>query len=162
MTALLFLFGNPGVGKSYIGRMLEQDYGFHYYDADEDLTPEMLQAIKKEHVFTEAMRENYYTIITKKVQGLQKSKGKLVVTQALIKIKNRKHLLASFPSAKFVHITADTNKTNARLKNRGDWVSIDYANKIRDSFEAPQIPHIKLDNNYNNDHVKTQLEGILG
>jgi shikimate kinase len=45
---LIILFGLSGSGKNYVGRILRDDFGFLFYDADTDLTPEMQDAIKRQ------------------------------------------------------------------------------------------------------------------
>lgn len=159
--ALFFVFGTPGSGKSYVGRILETDYGYYCYDADDDLTADMIAAIQNEQVFTEAMRQAYFNIVTTKTLALVKKHANLVVTQALIKEKNRQQVLAQLPKAQFIHVTADVNTINKRLKIRNNWVSIDYANKIRAIFEEPQLSHFTIDNNLDKQHVKNQLDTFL-
>jgi shikimate kinase len=34
---LLVLFGLPGTGKTYVGKILEKDFGFFLHDGDTDL-----------------------------------------------------------------------------------------------------------------------------
>jgi len=161
---VIVLFGPPGVGKSFVGRILKQDYGFHFYDADEDLTDDMISAIKNENVFTKKMRQNFFNIVIEQIQSLQKTHKTLIVAQALIKEINRDQLLTVLPHIQFVEIKANLNKVNTRLKIRDNWVSIDFAKKIWDIYEAPK--HYEgsyhfLDNNQNALHVKQQLDKLL-
>jgi len=55
---IIFLFGLLGCGKNYVGKIFEE-FGFHLYDADKDLTPRMKRAIAKQQAFTEQMRDEY-------------------------------------------------------------------------------------------------------
>lgn len=158
--ALLFAFGSPGVGKTYVGRALQQEYQFHNYEADEDLTDEMLASIRAEQISTDAMRERYFSIVIQKIIALKQIHPNIVVTQALMKEVNRHQISTALPDTQFIHVTADINNINKRLKIRGDWVSADYAAKIRAVFEKPRLPHFEIDNNSGRQHVIEQLNTL--
>lgn len=159
--ALLFVFGSPGAGKTYVGRVLHEEFNYYSYEADDDLTEEMIKAIQEERLFTDEMRERYFKIIIKKLSSLIQQHKNVVATQALIKEINRKQILQALPQTQFLHVSADISNITQRLKLRGDWVSIEYANKIRAIFEAPEIPHSNIDNNRDKQHVMQQLQGLL-
>jgi gluconokinase len=158
---LLVLFGPPGVGKSFVGRILAQQYGFHLYDADEDLTPDMMTAIRQENVFTTAMRHRFFQIVVDKVQTLQSDRPNLAVAQALIKESNRQQVQTQLPHAQFVCIEASPENIKQRLYIRNNWISVEYADKIRAMFEPPQLPHHCLDNNGDQQHVQQQIIQLL-
>ncbi len=159
--SVLFAFGTPGVGKSFVGRILHHEYGYFHYEADEDLTVDMIEAIQKEQVFTDLMRQNYFDIIIEKIQFLQHKYDKIVVTQALIKEKNRQQIKNAILDVQFLHVIAAVKNINQRLKIRDNWVSIAYANQIREIFEPPRMPHITIDNNLDKKHVMLQLDAVL-
>lgn len=156
--ALLFVFGSPGVGKSYVGRILQDAYQFYCYEADDDLTDEMIEAIHCQRVFTEKMRADFFSAVITKTASLSNIHNNIVVTQALIKEANRNQIAAALPETQFIHVTADDNNTNTRLKLRGDWVSVEYSNKIRAIFEKPRLPHFEIDNNQDKQHITKQLD----
>ena len=56
---LLILFGRLGCGKNFVGRALARHFGAFFYDADEDLTLAMRDAIQSQAPFTDEMREYY-------------------------------------------------------------------------------------------------------
>lgn len=159
--ALLFVFGIPGAGKSFVGRILHHEYQFFHYEADEDLTPAMIEAIQHERVFTDVMRHDYFDLVIQKTQALCAHNKNVVVTQALIKETNRQQISLSLPEAQFIHVTAAISNINERLKIRNNWVSIEYANKIRAIFEPPTMPHIIIDNNRDRQHIINQLDAFL-
>lgn len=158
---LLILFGPPGAGKSFIGNLLEDDYDFYFYDADIDLTPKLREAIQNKQSFTQAMRDEYYSVVLDKIDTLTSKHQNIIVAQAFAKEKNRQELLACFPQAKFIYIDADFARVNERLQKRNDWVTLDYAEKIRKIFEVPMIEHSVLDNNRDKTHLKKQLATLL-
>ncbi len=159
--SLLFVFGSPGVGKSYVSRVIQELSDFFYYDADADLTDDMIEAIQQERVFTDDMRQNYFNIVIRKTKQLIQENKNVVVAQALIKEANRQQVLGKLPKIQLVHITANINVVNQRLKIRDNWVSIEYASKIRAAFEKPLSPHITIDNNHDKQHVVNQLNKFL-
>src|SRR5690606_4548719 len=57
---LLVLFGIPGAGKTYVGRVLAADFGFHFRDVDQDLPDEMREAIVNKQPVTDAMRDAFF------------------------------------------------------------------------------------------------------
>ena len=44
--SLIILFGLPGTGKTYVGKVFEKYFDYYFYDGDNDLTPEMREAIQ--------------------------------------------------------------------------------------------------------------------
>ena len=157
---MIILFGTPGVGKSFVGKILAHDYGYYFYDADVDLTPEMIKAVKTQTLYTDEMRDHYFAIVIKKMAALKLQQPKLVMAQALAKEKNRQQILTQFPEATFMLIEATEANIEKRIRSRVDWISIDYAKKIRNIFEKPQLKHFVLDNNEDESHIKQQLEQL--
>jgi shikimate kinase len=43
-------FGQSGAGKSFVGRVCTEEFGFEQYDGDRDLTPGMLEALREQRV----------------------------------------------------------------------------------------------------------------
>jgi len=68
--SLIILFGLPGTGKTYVGKIFEKYFDYHFYDGDNDLTEEMKEAIKVQRVFTDKMRDAYFKILISKIQDL--------------------------------------------------------------------------------------------
>lgn len=158
---LFIVFGKPGVGKNFVGRILRDHFGFYFYDADDYLTPEMISAIEQREVFTQNMRDHYFAIVADKITELQKQQQNIVVAQALAKEINRQHLANLFPEAKFILINADDALVDERLINRNDWVNLEYVAKIRQIFEPAQLTHLELDNNYGDAEIIEQLNAML-
>jgi gluconate kinase len=107
------------------------------------------------------MRQKYFDIVLQKTDFLLKRNEKVVVTQALIKESNRRQIFAALPEIRFIHVTAAVNNINQRLRIRDNWVSIEYANKIRTIFEEPEMSHINIDNNRDKQHIMNQLDALL-
>jgi gluconokinase len=157
---LLILFGLPGAGKNFVGEILAQHFGFYFYDADSDLTADMQATIRQEQLYTSNMRERFFQIVIKKIQGLQKKHPRIAMTQTLAKVVNRQQILDALPHAKFIRIDAKAELIKARLKQRGDWVTLDYAEKIRAIFEPEGVVHGYLNNDSDKAHIIRQLRSL--
>src|SRR5687767_12930795 len=146
---LIFLFGHPGVGKNYVGDVLEQHFDYYFWDADLALTTEMKEYIHKKQIFTQEMRDQFVQIIIKEIAKLLETHKNLVVAQALYKEKNRKQLAKIFPDAKFILIQAQSDNIIARLKRRNNTIDQAYAEMIQSQFEKPLISHSLIINDTN-------------
>lgn len=159
---LLVLFGYPGAGKSFIGKMLQEEFGFYHYEADEDLTPPIKEAIQKNMLITGPLKEAYFEHVCERIESLKTLYPKIVVTQTFTKEKYRKRILDRFPEAKFIRLQADMPVIYARLAKRGGHlVKNFYAGFAISQFEPPKLPHWTLENNGGTDKVRQQLSRML-
>lgn len=158
---LLILFGLPGAGKTYIGKLLKEKFGFYFYDGDNDLTYEMKQALKEKKVFNDSMRDVFFQKLINKVLRLQKIANQLVVAQTFIKEKYRNQLLKVMPYAKFILIYSKKALREKRLLQRND-LDQDYLKNMVKIFEKPSIEHLKIKNDTNGKiQLIKRLEKIL-
>lgn len=144
---LIILFGLPGSGKTYMGELLKREYGFYFYDADKDLTPEIKKIIKQGAIVNEKLRDEYFNKVLKQIDSFNKIHSKLVVCQALTKEKHRQLIKNKFPESKFVLIKASEKNKFKRLSNRKHIIDKDYAEKIKKIFENPKIDFNTINNN---------------
>ncbi|HLD01808.1 MAG TPA: AAA family ATPase [Patescibacteria group bacterium] len=160
---MLILFGLPGAGKTYIGKLLEKEFGFFFYDGDIDLTEEMKQAITTKTPFTDQMRDVYFNTLLQTVSRLHVKHQKLVLAQTFIKETYRKIFLKSFPHVQFVLIAVKTSVREKRLKKRKELpLDISYTRQMVQNFEKPIISHIVVANNQDGEvHLKKQLSVLL-
>ncbi|HVA97137.1 MAG TPA: AAA family ATPase [Candidatus Acidoferrales bacterium] len=159
---LFVFFGLPGAGKTYAGKIAEKYFGYHLYDGDQDLTPEMLMAIKNKAVITDDMRDVFFKNLIQSVILLEENYKKVIVAQTFIKEKYREQFLYEFPYAKFVLIEADEHIREPRIKERKEYdLDIDYARKMTDLFGTPAIAHETVYNNAGEEEVKEQLQKLL-
>jgi len=136
----LFLFGLSGVGKSYLANYLAINHGFHSYEADDDLTPAMKEAIQNKTHFTDKMRDEFFELITVKIFELQKSHEKIVVSQGLYKNKHRKYLIQKIPNLELIWVKASNQVLVERIKAQGrSDITLEYAKSISANFEEPEI-----------------------
>jgi len=159
---IFFLFGLLGAGKNYVGRVFADEFGYTFYDADEDLTPAMKGAIAYQTEFTEHMRDEYFEIVIGRMAELRQNHKKLVISQALFKNRHRQRILAHFPGIKFVWVQSDEQLIGKRLSARKDHpADRSYGELVNRLFEGPCIPHEILVNNGGRQEVVGQIASLL-
>jgi len=146
--SLIILFGLPGTGKSYVGKIFEKYFDFYFYDGDNDLTEEMKEAIKVQRVFTDKMRDVFFEKLIRNVQKLKSKHKKLVVAQTFIKEKYRLDLLNKIPKTKFILVETKKSIREKRLFQRTDYpLDLEYVRKMELNFDKPIISHLIIVNN---------------
>lgn len=162
--SLIVLFGLPGTGKSYVGKIFEKYFCCYFYDGDEDLTPEMKAAIKTKTVFTDQMRNIYFRILISKIVNLSKKHKNLVVAQTFIKEKYRVDLLEKIPEAKFVLVETDKPIREKRLNERVNYpLDLEYARKMELNFDKPEVKHKIIINDQEGEEVIIkQIQQLFG
>jgi len=161
--SLIILFGLPGTGKTYVGKMFEKYFDYYFYEGDNDLSQEMKQAIKVQRVFTDQMRNVFFEKLIKNIQKLLTKHKKLAIAQTFIKEKYRIDLLKKIPEAKFILIETKNNIREKRLTQRVNYpLDLEYTRKMCENFEKPKINHLTIINNEDGiEKIKKQLTRIL-
>ncbi len=157
---ILMLFGKTGAGKNYLARFFEKEFGYYWYDADMDLTPEMVQAVKSKQTFTAEMRARYFDIVKLKIRALLPTEKKIVITQGLFKNINRHDLRKEFPMMRWVWVDAEPRVIEKRIRKRNNMVTPEYACKINAYFEEPDFQCDKIFNNHGETETLTQVRRI--
>ena len=159
---IFFLFGLLGAGKNFVGKIWAEEFGFTFYDADQDLTPVMKDAIANHQEFSEQMRDEYFEIVIRRIAELREGHPKLVIAQALFKNHNRRQILTHFPEIKFVWVQADQRLLGNRLSERQDNpAGKAYGELVNKFFELPDISHQVLANNKGREEIIQQIANLL-
>jgi gluconokinase len=160
---IIVLFGLPGVGKSFIGDILQDQFGFYHYDGDQSLPKIMKQAIFKKLPITDTMRDIFFEKLTQKAKQLTKTYQKIVISQTFIKEKYRKVFLKQISEAQFILVKTNTTIREKRLLERKKYpLDIKYAQKMTLIFEKPKIKYDQIINNINGKTALiTKLQKIL-
>jgi len=154
--SLIILFGLPGTGKTFVGKIFKKYFDYYFYEGDNDLTEEMKEAIKVQKVFTDKMRDIFFKRLINKIQKLLalsevegKSKyKKLVVAQTFIKEKYRLTLLNKIPKTKFILIETKKEIREKRLMGRTDYpLDLEYARIMERNFDKAKVSHNIITNN---------------
>lgn len=143
---LIIVFGLAGVGKTFVGQVLKDKFGFTFYDGDKNLTSDMQQAIRDKKLFTDDMRDVFFNKLIESVELLSKKHKRLVVSQTFIKEKYRIKFLKAFPNAQFILVQTKKLLRDKRLKKRND-IDLNYVFRMDKIFEKPKIDHFVLENN---------------
>jgi gluconate kinase len=134
---VIYFFGVAGVGKNFVADILGEITGIPVYHADTDLTEEIKEAINQKKPFNQEMRDRYFEKISEKIKTKIQEHGRIVVTQATFKEKNRNFLQQEIPGIFFIWVDAPEALVMERLQSRGDKVDPAYGAKIKKDFEEP-------------------------
>ncbi|RJQ36941.1 hypothetical protein C4559_04390 [Candidatus Microgenomates bacterium] len=157
------LFGLPGAGKSFVGKIFKDEFAFCFYEGDEELTEEMRHAIAVQALITEEMRSNFFKKITKRLKELKRKHKKIVLAQTFIKEKHRENLIKEIKDVQFILIQTNDDIREARLEARINYpLGKDYARKMCLNFDSPEIMHdVIVNNKEGEEDIKKQAQLIL-
>lgn len=159
---LLILFGLPGAGKTYAGRLLAAEFGFHFHEADDDIPDDYRRRVLQGEVVSEADRDAYHRLLLDRLAGLGAAHPRLAVAAPLLRDRHRRWLAERFPDAVFVLVQCPEATWEARLAGRAHTVSLDYARRVRTLYEPPTIAHHLLDDAADRpDTLREQLRQLL-
>ena len=163
LMSLFILFGLPGAGKTYVGKVFQEDFNYTYHDADDDLPPEMQKALIAQTAITDSMRDKFFQNIVKTIKQLRKKYSNIVIAQTFIKEKYRKWILYEFHDAQFILIQTETRIRESRLIKRIDHpLDMEYARQMCRNFDEPEISYQTIDNNTEGTgNIKKQLEELF-
>lgn len=160
--SLIILFGLPGTGKTFVGKVFEKYFDYYFFEGDRDLTEEMREAIKTERVFTDKMRDVFFAKLTKSILDLKSKHKKLVVAQTFIKEKYRINLIKKIPEVKFILIKTEKSIREKRLAQRTELpLNRDYARKMVSNFDQPMIDHLTIVNDTDGkENIKQKIKKL--
>lgn len=159
---ILVLFGKPGAGKTYVGNVLKEDFGFFFYEGDSDITLPMKKRLEEKKLFTSTMRKLLFNNLAQNISRLRRRYKKLVVSQTFIKEKYRKEFLQQFPNTLFVLIETDNKIREERLSKRRTLNDILFLRRMAKAFEEPKVKHaVLLNNRQGKESVKKQLRSLI-
>lgn len=160
---VIIIFGLPGAGKTYVGKILAKYFQFVLYEGDTDIPNSMLLSLQESKPISDSERDLFFNKLIKKIKTLHSYHKNLVVSQTFIKDKYRKKLIEKIPDAHFILVEAKTAVREKRLANRKTFpITKAYAQQMESIFENPSIEYNKLDNTPEGEkEVKKQLKNIL-
>ena len=159
---LIILFGLPGAGKNFVGQVFHDDFGYYFYDTDDDLTDEFKDSIVQGVVVSDETRDMHYDLVIEKIRYLLRTYSELVVADAILKEKYRQKISTHFPDAIFVHVECRKSILLSRLEQRDHLVTVDYALKLLDLMEHPQLNYFVIENSSDGkEGIKRQIDKLL-
>jgi gluconate kinase len=142
----LILFGLPGAGKSYAGRLLRDAFGYHFYEADDDIPADYRALVAAGQVVSEDRRDAYHRALLERLAELRAQHPRLAVAVPLLRDRHRRWIAERFPGALFLLVQCAPDPWAARLAGRAHTIGLDYARVVSALYEPPTIPHHRLDN----------------
>lgn len=135
---IVFLFGLPGAGKTYIGHLLQRELGACFWDGDKALTDEMKCAVSKEQAFSRAMTAELTSTLIKQIKILEKQHNLVIVSQAMLRETDRQMFRDYLNDIHFIYIHCDVQKASQRIAQRANFVTVSYLEKLIVAFQPHQ------------------------
>jgi gluconokinase len=159
---LLILFGVPGAGKTYVGRIVQEAFGFTFHDADHELPDDMRAALKNKLTVTDDMRTRFFDRIVEKTRQLQAAHEHVAIAQTFLKEAYRERMLRELPGARFIWVQSQPELIEARFLQRSNYlIDIEQARRMAGAFDLPRIPHHVIMNTNGRDSVVQQIDAVL-
>lgn len=160
---LFVVFGLPGTGKTYVGKLLSEKLGYYYYEGDTVMPKDMQDAVVNKQVISDEQRDIFFKKLIEEVRTLKEIHKNIVISQTFIKEKYRQQFLQHFPETKFLLVETDTTTREGRLKKRKTFpIDKEYARAMCKIFEAPLLPHKTIDNTQDGEEaIKKQIDVLL-
>lgn len=136
---IIFLFGLPGVGKTYLGELIQKKAGACFWDGDHALTEEMKEAVDRERPFSPQMTADLSATIINKIKELQTRHPFIVVSQAMLREADRQTFQQHFPTIRFIYISCAFDVASQRIADRANFVSVSYFTKLTEAFEPHRL-----------------------
>jgi len=168
---VIVIFGLSGSGKSFLARILHEEFGYEWLRSD--VIRKGLMNIKPEEkasaefgkgIYTEDITRRVYREMIKKALDLT-SKGKRVVLDATFLRKWQRELVSeSFEDPLFILAWADEEEIKRRLVSRKDVSDADYRIylKQKEIFEPPEeTNYVKLNTQKTREELKSVLENLI-
>lgn len=163
MNQLVFIFGLPGVGKSYVAEILRDDLGFTIHNGDEDLPEPMRQALYQKSEITNSMRTDFVQSMILRIRQLLSKHSRLAIHQTLLKSFMRDALAKEFPQATFLLVESETNIRETRYIDRKYFnLGIEYLRHMSKLFDPPTRAAIRLINSQDGkEEILKQLHTVF-
>lgn len=161
---IAIVFGLAGAGKTYVGKVMHEHFGFYHADADAWLPEKMKNYITENKLFTLDMLHDFVEIIIANVAKLKEKHPRLVITQALYRQKNRQQIQRAFAECnlQFIQVDADDAVIMQRIIARSDWIEPNYAFNMRQYFQSTPSATVIFNNENGAQHIIQQLHSALG
>ncbi len=153
---VIVVFGLSGSGKSYVARILHEEWGYEWLRSDV-IRKELAGIPANEEakaefgggIYTESMTEKVYNLMVSRAKEVVERGGKVVLDATFLKRWQRKLVKEAFPDTLFVWVYADEEVVRRRLKDREDVSDADFGIylKQKEVFEPPEeVRFVKVNN----------------
>lgn len=148
---IFVLFGPPGVGKTYMGKLFSERLGMDFLDADTLYEPDEIRLLQ-EGVYDQEDRDTFFLRLQNTLATMVESNGRdIILAAAFTKEKNRQDFFNRFDKS-ICYIRVFTPKDVAvrrareRLKNSTHTINEIALEMIWSEFDEPRFMHMQLVN----------------
>ena len=113
----MILYGVTGAGKTLVGRLLAQDLGWTFYDADDFHPPFNVEKMRRGIPLTDADRWPWLETVRACIASALEARQNAVLACSALKRAYREHLRID-DRVKLVHLRGDYPLIAARLRDR--------------------------------------------
>ncbi|MBP9702643.1 AAA family ATPase [Candidatus Woesebacteria bacterium] len=152
----VILFGTPGVGKTSVAKLM-QNFGYHYYEADDDLLPEVIELNRNNKGLTPELRDRQHEAIFERVSYLTEKHNKFVMSYDFMLDRYRLQLYKMIPSLRWVYLTTDSETLKQRVDRPGHILTPEFAMEIYEMFEEPSFEVKRVDATRNINDVVAEV-----
>ena len=144
------LIGPPGVGKTYIGQLIQEKLGQFFFDADL-LIDKNERKLIQQGKYEQKDRDKFVSKVIKKTSELiGKYKDNIVIAEAFTKEKNREEYKKMFPTIKFILVKSpkilSLKRVMKRILSKDHVIDKMSFEVMWDGFESPEVPHSVINN----------------
>jgi gluconokinase len=159
---IVVLMGVTGVGKTTIGRLLSQDLGWAFLDADDFHPPANVAKMRSGFPLTDADREPWLTALRAEIESRLSRGESAVLACSALKQSYRDRLHAS-EAVRFVHLRGDASLIRERLLARsGHYMDPGLLASQFAALEEPQGGVLVVDIASTPGDIATRVEAELG
>ncbi len=171
MKKVVVIFGLSGSGKSFLSRILHEEFGYEWLRSDvirKELAGkdphESARADFGKGIYTQDMTKRVYQEMVERAKSLV-SKGKRVVLDAtFLKRWQRDLVRRNFKDALFILATADEEEIKRRLSSRKDVSDADFSIylKQKEVMEPPsEVDYIEINTQKSREELRSILEKLI-
>ena len=114
---MIVIFGVAGVGKTTVGKLLSQEMGWQFYDADDFHSRSNIEKMRSGQPLTDEDRQPWLQRLRELIERCLTENENATLACSALKKKYRDQLRPG-PDVKFVFLHADRARVAGQLKNR--------------------------------------------
>lgn len=159
---LIIISGLPGSGKSSVGKLLSEETGFYFFDADSEKSSKIRGKMKSGKLISESNRDKYFLDLILNLKSKFEDNEDIILCESIICEKHRLLFLNNFDKVLYINLVVPTEVLRDRIYTReGHMFTIDLFEDFLKLNEEIKIKHFDIDGTKNvGEIVKIILEKI--